>query len=65
MLTNTMPASRSRDYLAQVHDGLDDSWTTGRSKVARFEAFRALGDDIKAAWLAYTPCAGLTGLAPF
>ncbi len=54
VLTNTMPASRARDYLAQVHDGLDDSWTAGRSKVARFEAFRSLGDDIKAAWLAYT-----------
>ncbi len=54
VLTNTMPASRARDYLGQVHDGLDDSWTAGDSKVARFEAFRALGDEIKAAWLAYT-----------
>lgn len=48
-----MPGSRARDYLAEVHDGLDVSWAESHDQVERFEAFRVLGDEVKAAWLAY------------
>ena len=53
VLSNNVPGSRARDYLAEVHDGLDASWTASSDKVARFEAFRVLGDEVKAAWLAW------------
>jgi ParB family chromosome partitioning protein len=53
VLSHTVPGSRARDYLAEVHDGLDASWGVPGGKVERFEAFRTLGDDIKAAWLAW------------
>lgn len=57
VLSNNVPASRARDYLGEVRDGLDGSWTEGGDKVARFEAFRVLGDDVKAAWLAWVVAA--------
>ncbi|MDJ0275953.1 ParB N-terminal domain-containing protein [Sphingomonas sp. 2R-10] len=47
------PGSRARDYLTEVHEGLDMSWKTSDHQVMRFEAFRALGDEVKTAWLAY------------
>lgn len=47
------PVTRARTYLAEAHDGLDASWTEHESEVDRFDAFRALDDDGKAAWLAY------------
>ncbi len=53
IMSNNMPGSRARDYLTEVHDGLDASWTESRDQVVRFEAFRALGDEVKSAWLAY------------
>ena len=53
ILSNNMPASRARDYLTEVHDGLDASWMESSNQVLRFEAFRALGDEVKSAWLAY------------
>ena len=53
ILSNNMPGSRARDYLTEVHDGLDASWMESSNQVARFEAFRALGDEVKSAWLAY------------
>jgi ParB family chromosome partitioning protein len=52
-MSNNVPASRARDYLAEVHDGLDTSWGVPGGKVERFEAFRALGDEAKTAWLAW------------
>lgn len=52
-MSNNVPASRARDYLAEVHDGLDTSWGVPGGKVERFEAFRALGDEAKSAWLAW------------
>jgi ParB family chromosome partitioning protein len=52
-ITGEMPATRARGYLAEVHDGLDATWTEFEAEVDRFEAFRALEDDSKAAWLAY------------
>ena len=51
--TGDMPTSRARDYLAEVHEGLDAGWTEHESEVERFEGFRALDDDSKANWLAY------------
>lgn len=52
-VSGEQPSTRARSYLAEAHDGLDASWTEHRSEVERFEAFRALDDDAKAAWLAY------------
>ena len=59
VLSNNVPGSRARDYLAEVHDGLDASWTASSDKVARFEAFRILGDEVKAAWLAWVVATSL------
>lgn len=53
VMSNNVPGSRARDYLAEVHDGLDASWAVPGGKVERFEAFRALGDEAKTAWLAW------------
>ncbi len=52
-VTGNKPATRASTYLAEAHDGLDASWTEHQSEVERFEAFRAMDDDSKAAWLAY------------
>lgn len=53
VLANNVPPSRARDYLAEVHDSLDATWTEATDKVARFEAFRMLADETKAAWMAW------------
>lgn len=53
VLSNNVPASKARDYLAEVHEGLDTSWREAGDKVARFEAFRILDDETKAGWLAW------------
>lgn len=53
VMSNNVPGSRARDYLAEVHDELDASWSVPSGKVERFEAFRALSDEAKAAWLAW------------
>lgn len=53
VLANNVPNSRARDYLAEVHDSLDATWTEATDKVARFEAFRVLADETKAAWMAW------------
>lgn len=59
MLGNNVPGSRARDYLAEVHDGLDASWLGSSDKVTRFEAFRGLSDEAKSAWLAWTVATSL------
>lgn len=59
ILSNNVPGSRARDYLAEVHDGLDATWAESTDKVARFEAFRILGDEVKAAWLAWVVATSL------
>src|SRR3546814_12359327 len=51
-VSGDQPTTRARGYLAEAHDGLDASWLEHKSEVDRFEAFRALDDDSKAAWLA-------------
>lgn len=48
------PQSVAHDYLAEVREGLDASWKEHASIIARFDAFRALGDAAKTAWLAWT-----------
>lgn len=59
-----VPSTRARDYLAEAHDGLDAGWTEYKSEVDRFEAFRALDDDSKAAWLAYIVAMSLEAKRP-
>ena len=54
-----IPASRAREYLAEVQAELDTSWTEHPYEVARFDAFRELDDDAKAAWLAMTVATSL------
>ena len=46
------PATQAQVAIAEAREGLDTSWTEGSNPVERFEAFRALSDDAKAAWLA-------------
>jgi len=48
------PQSVAHDYMAEVREGLDASWKEHSSIIARFDAFRALGDEVKTAWLAWT-----------
>lgn len=56
ILSDQTPPSRARDYLAEAYDGLDTSWTDHNGHngiVTRFDAFQALTDEAKMAWLAY------------
>ncbi|GGD82286.1 ParB/RepB/Spo0J family partition protein [Croceicoccus mobilis] len=48
-----IPTSSAEAIIAQAYDDLDKGWTEHRDLVERFNAFRALGDDAKATWLAY------------
>lgn len=52
-VTGGTPGSQARDYLVEAREGLDTAWTDHSGVVERFEAFRGLSDDSKAAWLAY------------
>jgi ParB family transcriptional regulator, chromosome partitioning protein len=38
---------------AEADDALDRSWMEGETRAARFDAFRALSDDARAAWLGH------------
>jgi ParB family chromosome partitioning protein len=38
---------------AEASDALDRSWTEGQSRAERFDAFRALGEEARAAWLGH------------
>ena len=64
-VSGEQPSTRARGYLAEAHDGLDASWTEHKSEVDRFEAFRALDDDSKAAWLAYIVAMSLEAKASY
>jgi ParB family chromosome partitioning protein len=44
------PASSA---LAELRSGLDASWRAGTDATSRFDLFRALSDDSRAAWLGY------------
>jgi len=39
--------------LAELRSGLDESWRAGDDTISRFDLFRALPDDSRAAWLGY------------
>lgn len=54
-----LPSTRAREALAQAHDGLDKTWLGASRAVDRFEAFRALDDDAKAAWMAFAVASSL------
>ncbi|WP_337847824.1 ParB N-terminal domain-containing protein [Sphingomonas sp.] len=64
-VSGEQPVTRARTYLAEAHDGLDASWTEHKSEVDRFEAFRGLDDDSKAAWLAYIVAMSLEAKASY
>lgn len=44
------PASSA---LAELRSGLDESWRAGEDATSRFDLFRALSDDSRAAWLGF------------
>ena len=54
-----IPQGTAETMLAEARDQLDTSWREPRSMVDRFTAFRALDDEAKAAWLAYTVATSL------
>jgi len=47
------PTGKANQILADAHDALERAWQEESGLTTRFLAFRALGDDAKAAWLAY------------
>jgi ParB family transcriptional regulator, chromosome partitioning protein len=63
VLGGDLPASAARTALAEAADTLDSSWTSHGNEVDRFEAFRGLDDDAKAAWLAYAVATSLEAKA--
>ncbi|UVO53734.1 ParB/RepB/Spo0J family partition protein [Sphingomonas sp. SUN039] len=60
-----VPPSRARDYLGEVQSELDSGWTEHAREVDRFDAFRALDDDAKAAWLAMAVATSLEAKCSF
>ena len=53
------PATQAQQAIADAREGLDTSWTQASDPVTRFEGFRALDDDAKAAWLAIVVASSL------
>ncbi len=51
--------SQARTTIADTRATLDASWMDHETEVGRFEAFRLIDDDAKAAWLAYTVASSL------
>lgn len=47
------PGAAATQGIEQVRDALDRSWTAGETCAARFDAFRALPDAARAAWLGH------------
>jgi len=58
-ISGDMPQTQARAYLAEAHDSLAADWTGHDDIIARFDAFRALDDDSKAAWIAWIVAASL------
>ena len=54
-----IPQGTAETMLAEAREQLDTSWREPRSMVERFTAFRALDDEAKAGWLAYTVATSL------
>ena len=53
------PATQAQIAMVEAREALDTRWTEPGSPVERFEAFRDLDDDAKAAWLAVTVASSL------
>ncbi|QNE07791.1 ParB/RepB/Spo0J family partition protein [Croceicoccus marinus] len=51
-LGGELEPTQARIAIEQAREALDASWTEAGDVVARFEAFRSLDDEAKAAWLA-------------
>lgn len=64
-ISGAVPGSHARDYLAEADDGLNITWKNHKSVIDRFEAFRALDDDSKAAWLAFAVAMSLEAKAGY
>jgi ParB family chromosome partitioning protein len=47
------PDAPATQAIARATDALDRSWTEGPSRAARFDAFRSLPEDSRAAWLGH------------
>jgi ParB family chromosome partitioning protein len=47
------PSAAATLAKARAADALDRSWTDGKSRAERFDAFRALSEDARAAWLGH------------
>lgn len=59
VLGSDMPGSDAKTAIAEAAAALDAAWTTHDDLVTRFEAFRALEDDPKGAWMAYAVAGSL------
>ena len=59
VLSSDMPDSHARTVLAEAKERLDGSWTESGDVVERFEAFRAIDDEAKAAWMAFAVASSL------
>lgn len=46
--------TQAAEGMTQIREGLDKTWFTSRDATERFDAFRQLGGDAKAAWLGWT-----------
>lgn len=54
VLDSTVPKGMADEIIAGAYEALDKRWGEHKSVVERFNAFRDLDDDAKAAWIAYT-----------
>lgn len=57
---DNLPPSRARTYIIEFAEALEDAWCDGKTKVERFEGFRALSDESKAQWMAWVVATSLT-----
>lgn len=53
------PTGLADNLIAEAHDALDKGWQDAGNVAERFLAFRALGDEAKAAWLAFAVAGSL------
>ena len=52
--SSQMPSNQAREQLRALEETLDHGWAEGQDVAARFDRFRALDDDARANWLAYS-----------
>lgn len=53
------PITKAREAIAEAREKLNHDWCEAKSDVVRFDMFRMLDDDEKAAWLAYAVATSL------